>query len=500
MISVGCFKLGISYAVVTKVKEYTEMKQYGEALDLLEGEDIFQSLNPQFLRCCGKIYLETDHFYESREALIKAHVMAPESIRIIYDLVHLYLKMGYYTRANKYYELYEKLAPADDVGKLYLQYMIKKAQRVEAGELLVILEKACEEEYSDDWGFELSLLYASLGMQSKMKEECMRLMATFRNSPYCFLAESLKKGEYDISNSSFRFPLVEVEEDIETYASVLSIENEQWKQDDLKIHPPAPVILQMEDDDGEEEQEKKKPFPFIFGRKKSKNKEDTGADNQEVKPVAEAQAEQPAQHEEVAYASGDEASDVLSGEAAEQFPNGVAEERASIEENEDNKQTLENESQSIVAPEAFADNVGHTEQDGHAEHGSEDVSSYIESVMKSVADIEASVAEELQKTTSFDTSIHSDVNDNHLSHTEETPKPYQPKLFEVEDSLSPKERLEKLMRLIEEDREKEEEKKENPYQEEELDMDEFLFNLVGANTITQAMVKNYRNEQKDDSE
>ena len=85
----GCYEVGISYAVVTRVKELTENRQFGEALDLLEGEDIFQSLNPQFLRCCGEVYLETNRFYESREALVKAHIMAPEGNRIIFDLIHL---------------------------------------------------------------------------------------------------------------------------------------------------------------------------------------------------------------------------------------------------------------------------------------------------------------------------------------------------------------------------------------------------------------------------
>ena len=204
--------MGISYAVVTKVKELTEAKRYGEAFDLLEGEDIYQSLNPQFLRCCGEVYLENEQYYDSREALVRAHIMAPEGNRIIYDLVHLYLKMGYFQRAKKYYEIYVHNAVADDVGKLYLLYMIEKAQRADAEDLVKILEKACEERYTDDWGFELALLYASLGRNDKMKEECVHLMAAFRNSPYYALAEALKRGEYDISGSYFRFPIMEAEE------------------------------------------------------------------------------------------------------------------------------------------------------------------------------------------------------------------------------------------------------------------------------------------------
>ncbi|MCM1495651.1 MAG: hypothetical protein NC089_07635 [Bacteroides sp.] len=457
--------MGISYAVVTKVKELTETRQYGEALDLLEGEDIFQSLNPQFLRSCGEVYLENERFYESREALVRAHIMAPEGNRIIYDLVRLYLKMGYFQRAKLYYEIYIHHAVADDTGKLYLQYMIQKAQRVEAGELLEILEKACEEQYSDEWGFELALLYASLGRKDKMKEECIHLMAAFRNSPYCALAEALKKEEYDISNSYFRFPLMEAEEDKETYASILEIEEKQLEKDLLKVHPPAPVILQMEDDDGTEEEvpeRKEKGFGIRlpFRKKQGKN-----SDISSPAPEASGAASEP------------EAVQPLSG-AVQENGNAILASRS---------EPLEPEGTAKAADASLE---------------SEDVSAYIESVMKSVADIEASVAEELQHPMTFQSDKESRPEaaeqekaaaDAEL--TEE--KPYQPKLFEVEDTLSPKERLEKLMQLIEEERQEDKEGQESvPETEEELDLDEFLMNLVGANTITQAMVKSYRDEKE----
>lgn len=463
--------MGISYAVVTKVKELTETRQYGEALDLLEGEDIFQSLNPQFLRSCGEVYLENNRFYESREALVRAHIMAPEGNRIIYDLVRLYLKMGYFQRAKIYYEIYVHNAVADDTGKLYLQYMIQKAQRIEAGELLEILEKACEEQYSDEWGFELALLYASLGRKDKMKEECIHLMAAFRNSPYCALAEALKKDEYDISNSYFRFPIMEAEEDKETYASILEMEEKQLDKDLLKVHPPAPVILQMEDDDGTEEEaqeRKEKGFGIRLPFRKKQGK------------ASELQSSAP---ENPISASGSEGVQPLS-------------------------EAVRKEDNQIQVPQAEAQvPEGIPKVDADASIESEDVSAYIESVMKSVADIEASVAEELQHPMTFQS--ENETQKNVAEPVKETldekiieEKPYQPKLFEVEETLSPKERLEKLMQLIEEERMEEDKEGQSsvPEQEEELDLDEFLMNLVGANTITQAMVKSYRdeNEPKDE--
>lgn len=503
----GCYKLGISYAIVTKVKELTETRQYGEAFDLLEGEDIFQSLNPQFLRCCGEVYLENNHFYESREALVRAHIMAPEGNRIIYDLVHLYLKMGYFQKAKQYYEIYQHHAVADDVGTLYLQYMIQKAQRVEAKELLGILEKACEEQYSDEWAFELALLYASLGMKDKMKEECIRLMASFRSSPYRALAESLKKEEYDISNSYFRFPIMEAEEDLETYASIIALEEKQLEKDEQRIHPPAPVILQMEDDDSTEDtpvqghKEKGFGIRFPFGKKHEKAADKETAPDQDgaavpaQSPDAETLATAVIETKEEPPAEDRLVSTTVSEEGNQKPSAREAEEPIRQEQVQIGNRTAEE------APEKTAQPA--VNEDTSPEHSEEDVSAYIESVMKSVADIEASVAEDLQHPMSFQTdeAVHRTSSADEIGAEPDTPteKRYQSKLVDVEENLTPKERLERLMKIIEEERVEENKKKEiaqEPMIEEELDLDEFLTDLVGANTISQAMVKSYRDEKK----
>ena len=532
--------LGISYAVVTKVKELTEEKRYGEAFDLLQGEDIFQSYNPQFLRSCGKVYLETDHFPESREALIKAHIMAPEAIRIIYDLVHLYIKMGYYTRAKSYYELYEHYTSEQDVGRSYLQYMMKKAQRVEAKELLPILEHAVEEEYSDEWGFELALLYASLGNQQKCKEECIHIMAASKQSPYCALAEALKKGEYDITNSNFSFPLIEVEEerifdpaasesdpemdlDSKKRMEVIRLEDEQWKKDDLLIHPPEAVILQMEDDDDPEKEtgangsgknsaKNKKGFHFAFRHHKNKDPEGVSEEAVSSDPV---QVTDSLQGDSSTTADGTEGSvankeavtnkeavsdkeavtnkEVLSNKEAvtnkEAGPTGEAYTKSgSADDKVTDKKEPEIESRTKKPADPAISHIGGVPDT------EENVSSYIESIMQSAADIEASVAEDLKNPIRYDTTVRRESSS--VGSDSDTSTEYQSKLNEVESNLSPKERLEKLMKLIEEDRKAEEQKTPDIYQEEELDMDEFLMNLVGASAITDAMVKNYHEEQK----
>ena len=222
---------------------------------------------------------------------------------------------------------------------------------------------------------------------------------------------------------------MEAEEDTELYASILEIEEKQLEKDERKVHPPAPVILQMEDDDGKDEEPVPKKLLGLrlpFRKKYDKTtvqptKERTGQTDSEINKTA---------LEEIVNTVPD-------GGYMEKTAEIIPEEKSSLTDEEN-------------------------------------VSSYIASVMQSVAEIEAGAEEELQK----------DLSEK---------RPYQSRLMDVEEDLSPKERLEKLMKLIEEDRQKEEPPKAESRQEE-LDLDEFLMDLVGANTITQAMVKSYHDE------
>ena len=101
-----CMKTSINMTSVNRIKELAQNGEFWEALDLVEEQDLDKSYNPQFLKTCGEIYLENGRYEESRKALLKAHIMAPEGNRIIYELVRLYLHMGYFTKAEKYYQQY----------------------------------------------------------------------------------------------------------------------------------------------------------------------------------------------------------------------------------------------------------------------------------------------------------------------------------------------------------------------------------------------------------
>ena len=94
---------GLSMTSVNKIKELAAAREYSLALEIIDSQDLTKSLNPQFVRLCGEIYVANGRYVDARRTLLRAHKMAPEAKRVIYSLVDLYLRMGYKDLADFYY-------------------------------------------------------------------------------------------------------------------------------------------------------------------------------------------------------------------------------------------------------------------------------------------------------------------------------------------------------------------------------------------------------------
>ena len=95
---------GLSMTSVNKIKELAEAKEYSLAVEILDSQDLEKSLNPQFLRVCGEVYENVGRTKDARNMYVKAHVMGPESNRILFSIISFYLKRGYFGLAEQYAE------------------------------------------------------------------------------------------------------------------------------------------------------------------------------------------------------------------------------------------------------------------------------------------------------------------------------------------------------------------------------------------------------------
>ena len=120
-----------------------------------------------------------------------AYDRSPIGRMIIYRLAEVAIKMGDYDAATEYYDEFVEIAPHDDM-KYVLRYAIKKGQGASFDELITILEEYKDEEYTEEWAYELAYLYHKAGKADKCIDACDELILWFGDGPYVERALELK--------------------------------------------------------------------------------------------------------------------------------------------------------------------------------------------------------------------------------------------------------------------------------------------------------------------
>ena len=250
----------MNMASVNKIKELVAKKDFKTALNELKSIDIEKSLNPQFMKLCGQVYAENKKYDEARKTLISAHILAPKSSPIIDELIRLYLKMGFFTKAKQYYKIYMAVAPTEGIESQTVMYNVKKALQAPDEELIEILKGICDKEYVDVWAFELALLYRKAGREEDCLRECEKIMDSFAQSNlYVKWAKPLKMGSINVDKAFNCYPKQEVQETTGKIYQSVQQENEQLRKDYIELFG-APdgdamggsddsIIVEEDDDD-----------------------------------------------------------------------------------------------------------------------------------------------------------------------------------------------------------------------------------------------------------
>ena len=169
---------------------YAEEK-YEDAADIADTINWNKIKNVNALVKAGEIYEKTERYEDSREVLLMAYDRSPIGRMIIYRLAEVAIKMGDYEGAEDYYQEFVEIAPRDSL-KYVLRYDIKKAEGASYEGLIPILEELKEQEYTEEWAYELAYLYHKAGMSEKCIEACDELILWFGDGPYVERALELK--------------------------------------------------------------------------------------------------------------------------------------------------------------------------------------------------------------------------------------------------------------------------------------------------------------------
>ena len=237
---------GLSMTSVNKIKELANSREYSLALELVEHQDLTKSLNPQFLRLCGEIYIKNNRYADARRCLLMAHRLAPESKRIIYTFVELYLRMGYFRLAKTYYDMYMFDASAYDSREI--EYIWNKHEHPEEYGSLDVLLDGYMHNLDYEWSFELYLLYKKEGRQKDADTLAELYQASYQNSENSQVIADIESGKTTADAYFDVYAAEEQPDDDPEMESLRMEEKELLEADDLRMHPKEAEITVMYED------------------------------------------------------------------------------------------------------------------------------------------------------------------------------------------------------------------------------------------------------------
>ena len=237
---------GLSMASVNKIKELANSREYSLALELVEHQDLTKSLNPQFLRLCGEIYIKNDRDKDARRCLIMAHRLGPESKRVLYTFVELYLRMGYFQLAKTYYDMYMFDANAYDSRDM--EYVWNKHEHADDYKTLEPLIAGYAHNLDYDWSFELYLLYKKEEKQNEAATLAELYHASFKNSDNSQIILDIEAGKVKVDTYFDIYADTEAVDDDPDMEALRAEEQELLAADDLRMHPKEAEITIMYED------------------------------------------------------------------------------------------------------------------------------------------------------------------------------------------------------------------------------------------------------------
>ncbi|MBR5637162.1 MAG: hypothetical protein IKW81_09565 [Pseudobutyrivibrio sp.] len=160
---------------------------------------------------------------EARDLLLLAHERSPIGRMILYKLCMISIKLKELDEAQEYYNEFVQIAPHDSL-KYILKYNINTAKGADMATLIKILEQLKENDFIEEWAYELAYLYHKTNQADKCIELCNEIILWFGDGPVVERALELKM---------LYQPLDKVQED--------KYRNLQQKKDGIVEITPKPV-------------------------------------------------------------------------------------------------------------------------------------------------------------------------------------------------------------------------------------------------------------------
>lgn len=176
---------------VDEMKALVSARNYHAAAEIAETINWRKIRNLNALVLAGEVFEQVGRYEDSKEILLLAYDKSPIGRNIIYRLAEIAIKTERFDEAQEYYDEFVDIAPHDNL-KFVLKYKMTAAQGLPYKEQIKILEELKEQEYSEEWAYELAFLYHKDMQPEKCVEACDELILWFGDGIYVEKALELK--------------------------------------------------------------------------------------------------------------------------------------------------------------------------------------------------------------------------------------------------------------------------------------------------------------------
>lgn len=172
------------------VRELIDAKKYTLALEEVDLMDLEEIPSIGDLYLFAELYEKAERL-EKKKEIFYAIYERTRSRHILYQLLRLLIRTGDLDEAREMFLTYEVIGGIT-LDTYELRYRLAKAEGEPRTRLIEILEELKKEEYTEEWGYQLALLYEMEGERQKCIQECKDLKLWFGEGKIVDRAMELK--------------------------------------------------------------------------------------------------------------------------------------------------------------------------------------------------------------------------------------------------------------------------------------------------------------------
>lgn len=174
---------------LTQIQKLVEERKYKKAAAVLETIDVRQVRTKADLNTIAEVYVKTEQFSAAKAIYLRLYKKR-RTKRILYRLIYLAIRTNELEEAENFYEEFLGLSHSTR-DNLILRYRIDKAKGVPISQLIETLEILKDEEYVEEWAYELAKLYQRAGRNEDCRQECEDIILWFGQGEIVERAEIL---------------------------------------------------------------------------------------------------------------------------------------------------------------------------------------------------------------------------------------------------------------------------------------------------------------------